>query len=244
MTVTILVPDWDATQELRKARISQFSGRDQVPPNLRGYPIELDKSMGREVIVIKDRIKEIPDKLEDVRFMMFAMRHVSPLTTALSGQYNIPFRLEAVVEQTERNGMVVQSFSALGLELDYLYEQFGALMTGELNEHCVKPVPLAEQPLNLQVLDALNSARHVVQAALSADESVQTRENLIADMLQLGKVLGIRSETEPPAEVDLEKARQIVHSIRRHAGDHMDQLLLIMTAELWPALGMKPGVSA
>jgi hypothetical protein len=211
MTVTILVPDWDATQELRKARVSQFRGRELVPPNLRGYPVEFDMSMGRDVIVIKDRIKKVPDKLKDVQFTMFAMRHVSPLTTALSGEYDIPLRFEAMVEQTERNGLVVQSFSALGRELDYLYEQFGALMAGELNEHCVKPVPLAEQPLSLQVLDALNSARHVVLAALSADESAQTRENLMGDMNQLRKLLGI--QPEPQGSVDPSRLKPLLRSL-------------------------------
>jgi hypothetical protein len=163
--MTILVPDYRANRARRLA--------DAAIAAL-GFDMEFDHTVGLDVIVIKGRIEELPSPLRIVKFSKFIIvKNNSPLTKAVDGLYheifgeNLDHHVMARVETYVRSSVLQQHIRVWGPRLDMVNLWFDELVAGKKNDKCVNPVSLPEQPLNLQVLDAIDRARQVADAALN-----------------------------------------------------------------------------
>jgi hypothetical protein len=245
MSMTILVPDWDSGQV--------FEHREDVMPT--GIYVDRDDSVlecdlvddrrhGCKVVMFKGRLDELPPGFDAVplEYIRIALNN-SPYRGLPEGRafVDVPTdgpeegpRCVAHTETYVNSGVIMQSLrtSVSGPYLMLANNWFDEVLRGEHNHLFPAQPALPEQPLSLQVLEVLNSARHVVQAALSADESVQTRENLMADMDQLRKLLRIQPESRD--SVVLERVREL--ALRLKSVDGMESSRTVR--QLWGELGI------
>ncbi len=194
MTKTILVSDWDSDNvELDYLKRWRSNLIERGGYDLQGYPLELDKSLGCDVVIIDGHQAEIPPPLAGMPFKQFIKRHVGPMTEALNGVYmDHVSEIHAVVEPIFRGQNPGQSFTAYMLnagDLSLFSCWFLGLMAGHNSRYITSPIKLADPPLGLQVLAVLGQIRSIAQNAV-ADGTSWSLARYLQDMQRIYLLAG------------------------------------------------------
>ncbi len=156
MTVTMLVPDWNATDELREVHEArEASRRDSGVPLstmnqwFRNTDINWDSEIG-DYFRILSRLGDVPKHLKDIRFPRVGLsRANSPLTQAIDGPYEddcVTGRVESYV----RDGVIQQSIVVWGSNLIMVNQFFDALVAGKKHDWNMNPAPLARETITIR----------------------------------------------------------------------------------------------
>lgn len=153
MTITAFVPDWNASDEMRKFAEGR-KGFTSYVGSYRGYDLRFSEIQGCDVIQINGRAETVPERLRDVPMRsVIVVKHNSPVTAATDGPYedgNITARVETYI----KDGTIQQSIKVTGTNgttVEELNQWFDDLLAGNKADKNVNPISYPDKPADADV---------------------------------------------------------------------------------------------
>ena len=160
MTITVLVPDWNATDKLKESI------------ELNGYAVEFNPFQSCDVIQLNGRVETMPDNLKQIPMRaVILVKHNSNPTMATDGLY-VDDHIVARVETYFKDGVLQQSIQVTGggnNSIEELNQWFDYLAQGKKNDKNTSPIKAVPQWARLKASGGSGPSFHMIEIELKGD---------------------------------------------------------------------------
>lgn len=148
MTITLFVPDWNATPEMA-AYAQSRKGLTQYTGGFDGNDVQFSATEGCDIILLKSRAETLPGTVRGIPMRSIqVIKHNSPITVATDGLYKDGL-ISARVETYIKEGVAQQSIRVVGTDgttVEELNQWFDDLLAGKKADKNVNPITYPTQP--------------------------------------------------------------------------------------------------